>query len=42
MFYPNRKLRKTSKQAVVNFTNFQKCMNTDTDALFAQVMVLKL
>lgn len=31
MFYPNRKLRKSSKEAVVNFTNFQKCMNTDTD-----------
>lgn len=31
MFYPNRKLRKSSKDAIVNFTNFQKCMNTDTD-----------
>lgn len=31
MFYPNRKLRKSSKDAVVNFTNFQKCMNTDID-----------
>lgn len=31
MFYPNRKLRKSSKDAIVIFTNFQKCMNTDTD-----------
>lgn len=31
MFYPNRKLRKETIEAKVNFTNFEKSMNTQTD-----------
>lgn len=31
MFYPNIKLRKGSKSAKVDFTNFEKCMDTETD-----------
>ena len=31
MFYPNRKLRKGSITAKVDFTNFAKCMDTQTD-----------
>ena len=31
MFYPNKKLRKGSVSAKVNFTNFEKSMDTQTD-----------
>lgn len=31
MFYPNIKLRKGSKSAKVDFTSFEKCMDTETD-----------
>ncbi len=31
MFYPNRKLRKASTTAKINFTNFEKSMDTQTD-----------
>lgn len=31
MFYSNKKLRKSSTSALVNFTNFEKSMNTQTD-----------
>jgi len=31
MFYPNLKLKKSSTNAKINFTNFEKSMNTETD-----------
>lgn len=42
MFYPKTKLYKKSTSAQVNFTNFEKCMDTQTDEALLPYKVAKM